>query len=67
MHFWSLKLNLFLQIDINDIINCNTFSVAPSLINGKFKKCAVLFDSNGGSLLSRLAFKPYPKTLDQEY
>jgi hypothetical protein len=32
-----------LKIDIISIKNCNTFSVAPSIINENAKKCALPF------------------------
>ncbi len=46
-YFFVKKPRFLLYIDLSGIINCNTFSVVPSIINENEKKRAVPFDSNG--------------------
>ncbi len=39
--FCSMKPKFLLEIDLSGIINCNTFSVVPSIIDKNAKKRAV--------------------------
>jgi hypothetical protein len=44
-HFCSLKQKFLSQIDFSDILNFDTFSVAPSVINDKLKNVLFQFFS----------------------